>query len=85
MDPYQEQVAQRVLGGLHAGDGDPGGKSGIKKPAPKTFRLSVSSYCIVQLCNVAVSLQVHVVRPVLNRIDTLIRTTVTDSRGNTKK
>lgn len=29
------------------------------------------------------SLQVHVVRPVLNRIDTLIQTTVNNNQGNT--
>lgn len=29
-------------------------------------------------------LQIHVVRPVLNRIDTLIQTTVSDSQGNTR-
>lgn len=33
VDPSQERVAQRILGGFCAGDGDPGGKSGRKKPA----------------------------------------------------
>lgn len=32
VDPSQEKVAPRVLGGFCAGDGDPGGKSGRKKP-----------------------------------------------------
>lgn len=32
VDPSQERVAQRILGGFCAGDGDPGGKSGRKTP-----------------------------------------------------
>jgi len=39
---------------------------------------------MIQLCFFP-PLQIHVVRPVLNRIDTLIQTTVNDGQGNTKK
>lgn len=53
-----------------------------------TTRLSVqaASWCpsFVTL-RYSLSLQVHVVRPVLNRIDTLIQTTVNDSQGNTSQ
>lgn len=79
MDPGQEQVAERVLGGLCSGDGDPGGKSGRKTPQDCPDGIMMDT-----IVNVFLSLQVHVVRPVLNRIDILIQTTVNDNRSNTR-
>lgn len=79
MDPGQEQVAERVLGGLYSGDGDPGGKSGRKTPQD-----CLDGIMMDIIVNLILSLQVHVVRPVLNRIDTLIQTTVNDNQGNTR-
>lgn len=80
----QEQGAQRVLGGLCTGDGDPGGEPGRISQITCFTAVGV---LILQLCTIhclCFPLQVHVVRPVLSRIDALIQTTVNDSQGNTR-
>lgn len=52
MVPGQEQVDQRVLGGLCAGDGDPGGKSGQNSRQHRWLEVtsrSIMMYSFVKL------------------------------------
>lgn len=82
MVSQREQVDQAILGGLRAGGGDAGGEPGSQSQQHRQGAQCHDDDDDALDAKVAVvSPQVHVVRPVLNRIDSLIQTAANDTQG----
>lgn len=80
MDTQQKSSTAEILAGLCIGYGDSGRKSGSidlllveKKITNPNLWIAVKIICII--------FQIHVVRPVLNRLNTLIETTASGKKG----